>query len=35
MELFELFLRATYFKGARDPPYIEVNGKKWRLEPYE
>ena len=26
-------LRATYFKGAPDGPYIEVNGKKWRLVP--
>ena len=28
-------LRATYFKGARDLPYIEVNGKKWCLIPEE
>lgn len=28
-------LRATYFKGASDLPYIEVNGKKWCLIPEE
>jgi len=32
-EELEKRLRATYFKGAPDGPYIEVNGKKWRLVP--
>ena len=31
----ELFLRATYFPNARDPPYILVKGKKWRLSPLD
>jgi len=26
-------LRSTYFKGAKDGPYINVNGIKWRLIP--
>lgn len=33
IEILERKLRATYFKGARDLPYIEVNGKKWCLIP--
>lgn len=33
-ENIEKYLRATYFPEARDPPYIEVNGRKWRLEPF-
>ncbi len=35
IEILERKLRATYFKGARDLPYIEVNGKKWVLTPEE
>ena len=33
--VLEKKLRATYFKGAQDLPYIEVNGKKWCLIPEE
>lgn len=33
--VLEKKLRATYFKGAKDLPCIEVNGKKWCLIPEE
>ncbi len=29
----ERLLRATYFENGKDGPYIEINGKKWRLTP--
>lgn len=31
--LFDKALRATYFPGAEDPPFINVKGRMWRLEP--
>jgi len=33
--MLERTVKAFYFKGARDLPYIEVNGKKWCLVPEE
>jgi hypothetical protein len=32
-EQWEKFLRAFYYPGANEGPYIEINGKKWRLVP--
>lgn len=32
-ERWEKFLRAFYYPGASEGPYIEINGKKWRLVP--
>ena len=28
-------IQAAYYPYAQDPPYIKINGKKWRLEQYE
>jgi hypothetical protein len=32
-EQWEKFLRAFYYPGANEGPFIEINGKKWRLVP--